>query len=250
MANKSSFFNLCFLLLLVCVSTGCSTLSHLDDPTKHHSADPLQGLNRSIYGFNAAADNIVLRPAAKAYSSVVPRPARIGVNNFFSNLNEPVNLVNNLLQGKGNAALTSGYRFVVNSTVGLLGILDIARLQKIERRREDFGQTLAAWGVKPGPYLVLPFIGPSNLRDGIGGLATNAVYYPINEITDDSGSQVALTVLNIVNQRTFFFTADKVFEEQVDPYVFSKSLFEYNRVRSIYDGDPPKSSIDTDIDDF
>ena len=250
MAGNNSFFNLCLLLVIISLLTGCSTLSNLDDPSRQQSPDPLESVNRSVYAFNTAADNIVLRPTAKAYKKVIPRPARTGVGNFFSNLNEPLYLVNNLLQGKGYAALTSGYRFAVNSTVGLLGLIDIAKLQKIERRPEDLGQTLAVWGVKPGPYLVLPFVGPSNVRDGVGGLATNTVYYPINEITSNQTARIALSVLNIVNQRALFLSADGVFEEQIDPYTFSKSLFEYNRLRSIYDGDPPKSEIDNDIDNF
>ena len=250
MTTYNRLLRLCLLLCIASLSTGCSTLSSLDNPSKHHSADPFESLNRGIYSFNTVADNVVLRPTAKAYKSVVPRPARIGVGNFFANLGEPLNLVNNLLQGKGDAALTSGYRFIVNSTVGVLGVFDIAKLQSIERRHEDFGQTLAAWGVRPGPYLLLPFVGPSNLRDAIGGGISNAAYYPIDAITSNGSAITGLTIANIVNQRTLFLSSDGVFQQQQDPYTFSKSLFEYNRVRAIYDGNPPKSQIDNDIDDF
>ena len=247
MTRSDNWLKLSVLLGVCLVLGGCSTLSALDDPNKHKSPDPFENVNRSIFAFNSAADKKVLRPVAKTYSNVVPRRARIGVKNFFSNLREPLNLVNNLLQGKGNSALTSGYRFVVNSTIGVLGFIDIAKLQKIEVRREDFGQTLASWGVKPGPYIQIPLLGPSNLRDGLGSLASNAVYFPNRIVTDDRAGRVGLSILNGISQRSMFLTGDQALQEQIDPYLFTKTVFEDIRIKAIYDGSPP--GVD-DIDDF
>jgi len=249
MARINSAARLFCLLWIAFLACGCTTLSKTDDPSVQQSADPLVGINRRIFAFNAVADKRVLRPTAKAYSTVVPKRARIGVSNFFANLGEPLNFVNNLLQGKGKAAVTSGYRFAINSTVGVLGLIDIAKLQNIERKREDLGQTFAAWGIKPGPYLVLPFVGPTNFRDGVGALASRSAYYPIGLISDDNGTRIGLTILNIVDTRSQFLNVDQGLSQQVDPYSFVKSVFETNRLNAIYDGDPPENNVD-DIDDF
>ena len=132
------------LLLIQGCSTNSKTISH----EWNTSADPLEGLNRSIYAFNNQADKYILRPVASGYHYVVPDPAEKGVSNFFSNLGEPLSVVNNLLQGKLDGALHSTYRFAVNSTIGLFGLIDVAKYQGVERKHEDFGQTLATWGVK------------------------------------------------------------------------------------------------------
>lgn len=232
------------LLLLV----GCSTLSKNDDPSKHYSSDPFEGFNRKVYALNNVADKAILRPSAKIYDAVLPDPAQKGVGNFFSNLSEPVNVINNLLQGKVDGALTSTYRFVVNSTVGILGLFDVAGAYEVEQKPEDFGQTLAAWGVKPGPYLMLPFLGPSNLRDGPAGLIGNFGIYPINEVSDDTGTRVGLTVLSVINTRAQLLDADSVLDNQLDPYLFLKSAYEGSRVSAIYDGDPPQLKDDDEFD--
>jgi len=236
------------IFLIVCLGSACTTLSKTDDPLAQQSADPLEGFNRGMFAFNGTADKYVLRPVASAYSSTLPKPARIGVSNFFANLGEPLNMVNNLLQGKANGALVSTYRFAVNSTVGVLGLIDVAKYHNVERKPEDLGQTLAAWGVKPGPYLVLPFLGPSNIRDGAGGLVSSAVYYPFNEITDDATGRIALTVLSAVDTRSQFLDIDQALQAQPDPYLFMKSIYETSRLEAIYDGDPPE--LEDDSDDF
>jgi phospholipid-binding lipoprotein MlaA len=231
-------------LLFFCLLTGCSTLSKNDDPNLHVSSDPLEGFNRNVYAFNDAADRAVLRPVAKAYGTVVPDPAQRGVSRFFNNLSEPLNIVNNLLQGKMEGALSSTYRFVVNSTVGLLGFFDVAKSYNVEEKPEDFGQTLAAWGIKPGPYLVIPFLGPSNLRDGVGSAVGTFGYYPINELSDDSGVRLGLTILEVVNGRAALIGTDDVLYQQLDPYLFLKSVYEADRIQAIYDGNPPEPNDD------
>ncbi len=248
--KNRTFIRLSLVVLLLGVASGCTTLSKTDDPSVQRSTDPLEGFNRGVFTFNATADRYVLRPAARAYSSAVPKPARIGVNNFFANLGEPVSIVNNLFQGKVDGALKSTYRFAVNSTIGIFGLIDVAKLQKVERQREDFGQTLAAWGVKPGPFLMVPFWGPTNLRDGFGGIVTNSVYFPINEITDNGGARTGLTLLNVVAGRAQVLNLDKTIESQPDPYLFLKTIYDTNRLNAIYDGDPPRVGDGDPDDDF
>ncbi|RBP53754.1 MlaA family lipoprotein [Arenicella xantha] len=245
---NSKFIRLAFIASGLLFLTSCSTLSSKDSPSKHISSDPFERFNRTAFAFNDKADKIVLRPTAKVYDAVLPDPAKKGVSHFFSNLGEPINIINNLLQGKVDGALNSTYRFVVNSTVGVLGLFDVARSYDVRKKPEDFGQTLAAWGVKPGPYIVVPFWGPSNLRDSFAGAASNLVIYPINEVSDESDTRLGLTVLNVINTRARLLDADAVLANQVDPYLFLKTAYESNRVRAIYDGNPPQLDDDDEFD--
>ena len=220
------------LLLIQGCSTSKKTVSH----EWNTSPDPLEGLNRSIYAFNNKADKYILRPVANGYHSVMPDPAEKSVYTFFSNLGEPLSIVNNLLQGKLDGALNSTYRFTVNSTVGLFGLFDVAKHLGVDRKREDFGQTLAIWGVKPGPYLMLPLVGPTNLRDGISNAISTTAYYPIDEITSSDSGSIGLTALNVINARADLLQFDKTIDGQLDPYLFIKSTFENSRTDSINDG--------------
>ena len=224
---------------------GCSTSNKTVSYEWNTSADPLEDLNRSIYTFNNQAGRLILRPVASNYHSVMPDPAEKGVYNFFSNLGEPLSVVNNLLQGKLDGALHSTYRFAVNSTIGLLGFIDVAKYQGVEKKREDLGQTLATWGVKPGPYLMLPFIGPTNLRDGISGAISTGIYYPIGEITDSSDGRIGLSVLNVINARADLLQFDETINKQLDPYLFIKSTFENSRTKAINDG--VENELDFDL---
>lgn len=226
---------LCFTLL-----GACNTLQKTDDVSVQTSADPWQGFNRKVYAFNDGADRLILKPLAKGYDNVVPKPAKAGIGNFFNNLGEPLNLVNNLLQGKFDRALHSTYRFTVNSTIGVLGLFDVAGRYGVTEKPEDLGQTLAAWGMKPGPYLVLPFFGPSNLRDGLGRIGSSALYYPNSLITDSAQGGLALTALEVIDARAGLLGADSVLSSQLDPYSFLKVAFESDRVKKLYDGDPPE----------
>lgn len=235
------------LILAVPLLNGCTTLKATDDPLSQTSSDPIEGLNRGIYAFNDGTDRLILRPIAKTYDAVVPTSAKQGVSNFFSNLAEPLNIVNNLLQGKWERSLSSTYRLAVNSTVGLLGLVDVASKYDVAPAREDLGQTLASWGVGPGPYIMLPFIGPTTLRDGIGRGATAAVYYPNNNFSDDSGKNVAVTALEIIDLRASLLGADELLQRQVDPYLFLKNAYDQNRLKVIYDDNPPESKEDFDF---
>lgn len=237
------------LLCLLAVLPACSTLSQNDDISAQHINDPLHGFNKAMYKFNETADKYVARPVAKGYDKVVPKPVKSGVNNFFSNLGEPLNIANNLLQGKVDGTLKSTYRFVVNSTVGVLGLFDVAGKLDVEKQPEDLGQTLAVWGVKPGPYLVLPFFGPSNFRDGFGLVGQSVAYSPYNEISDTTSTQVGLYVLNAVNIRVKLLGADQVLDKQLNPYSFMKTAYQEQRINAIYDNNPPEKVVE-DYDDF
>lgn len=219
---------------------GCNTLSVSDSAESQFTADPWQGLNRKVYAFNAGVDKALIRPVSVGYDNVMPDPAQRSVSNFLSNLREPLYAVNNLLQGKVDRALSSTYRFLVNSTVGIAGLFDVAKIHGVEVAREDLGQTLAAWGVKPGRYIMLPFLGPSNLRDLTGFVGETITYYPYDVISDSSATTTGLTVLNVIDIRTGFLGTDSLLDQQLDPYSFLKVAYEENRLDDIYDGDPPE----------
>ena len=237
-------YRLCLISVLLLLSSACTTLKPTDSLDSQRFNDPLEGFNRGVYGFNNVADKVVLKPVASAYHAVVPNVAERSIGHFFKNLGEPLNIVNNLLQGKVDGALNSTYRFAVNSTVGIFGLFDVANAYNVKRSPEDFGQTLAAWGVKPGPYLVLPLFGPSNFRDGFGRVVSTASYYPIDSITDSSRSRLGFLALNVVDGRARLLGADETLENQLDPYLFLKDAYENSRINSIYDGNPPVSDED------
>ena len=245
--KKNKFIYILFIVSLLGLNTGCTTLSPTDDTSRQISSDPLAGFNRTMYGFNKTADKYVLKPVSQSYNYVLPKPVKKSVSNFFDNLAEPLNIVNNALQGKGYRALDSTYRLAINSTIGVLGLFDVATHFKIEEAQEDLGQTFAAWGVKPGPYIMLPLLGPTNLRDGIGRIGETVAYYPNELITDSDGAAISLSALDLIDTRASLLSFDKVLESQVDQYSFIKSAFETNRINKIYDGKPPEA-IEEDID--
>ncbi|MBT8115134.1 MAG: VacJ family lipoprotein [Arenicella sp.] len=240
------------LLLLVVVGlflAGCNTLQQTDDLSRQYSADPWQGFNRGMHKFNETADRIVLKPVATGYSRILPSPAKTGVRNFFNNLSEPLNAANNLLQGKLVRAASSVARFAINSSIGIGGLFDVASgVTNISPANEDFGQTLAAWGVRPGPYLVLPLFGPSNLRDGLGRIGEGIVYYANGELTDSSSGRIGLSVLDAVDTRARLLGTDSLLDAQLDPYAFIKSSYEQNRIQALYDGSPPVSAEQLESD--
>jgi len=235
------------LLLLLGLSAGCTTLKSTDDTSRQISNDPLEGVNRAVYGFNTTADKVILRPVAKAYSYTVPKPVKTSISNFFNNLREPVNIVNNALQGKGYRALDSGYRFLINSSIGMLGLFEVANHYNIKPAREDFGQTLAAWGVKPGPYVMVPFLGPTNFRDGFGRIVQSSAYYAPSIISDSDTTQIALTAVDVVDTRADFLGLDSALDLQLDKYLFFKEAFEADRINKIYDGNAPVQQVEYDF---
>lgn len=207
--------------------------------TTSQSNDPLESYNRAMYSFNDFADDAILKPIAQVYDAVTPDPISLGVSNYFSNLNEVTVILNDLLQLKVGQAFHDTGRFVLNSTVGFAGIFDVAGYAGYEKHDEDFGQTLGVWGVESGAYLVLPFFGPSNVRDSfglIGGFHTD----PIAHI-DHVPTYNELTITRIVDSRYSLLGAKKVLDEAaLDEYAFVRDAYAQRRENLIYDGNPPE----------
>jgi len=218
------------LLLTACAHTG--------GPDAQPDNDPLEPFNRKMFAFNENVDRVVLKPVAKGYRAVVPAQVRGGVGNFFLNLGEPTTIVNDLLQGKFNQAAHDFMRFTINSTFGLLGLLDIATPAGMERHDEDFGQTFSVWGIGKGPYLVLPIWGPSTVTDGIG-LIPEFFYLDPRLALDDSEAYWGSVALNVVDVRARALGASKVMELQLDPYVFRRETYFQQRRSLVHDGAPP-----------
>lgn len=199
--------------------------------------DPLEGWNRGVYGFNESVDKAVFEPVAKGYRAVTNEPVRGGVSNFLSNLNQPVVFANTVLQGKPGAAIETVSRFVLNTTVGIGGVFDPATSLDIPKHREDFGQTLGVWGVGPGPYIMVPFMGPSNLRDSIGG-GIDRAFDPLNyaSFDGDTAVRVARPVVGAVTARESLIEQIDLLREQPEPYVFLRRNYSQQREAAIRDG--------------
>ena len=208
------------VLALVVVS-GCASLP---DGASRDPRDPWEGYNRSMFRFNEAVDTAVLKPVATAYRDVVPQPVRTGVGNFFGNLGDAWSFVNNVLQAKPEGAMSSFWRVVINSTIGLGGVLDPATEMRLERRREDFGQTLGRWGVPDGPYFVLPVLGPSTVRDS-AALPVDFYGSPIGHVSDVAVRN-SLYVLRTVNTRTNLLGVTSVLDyAALDKYAFTRDAY-------------------------
>lgn len=203
-----------------------------------HPKDPLEPLNRATFRFNEVADKYVMRPAAQVYD-FAPLPVKTGVGNFFGNIGDLWIGANNLLQGKFVDGASDGGRFLVNSTVGLLGVFDIATELGLEKHEEDLGQTLGFWGVGDGPYIVLPFLGSSNLRDSVGlyiDLSVDPVWQ-VNEVA----TRNSLSGLRFVNRRAALLGADTTADQAaLDKYGYMRSFYMQYRLNQIYDGQPPR----------
>lgn len=234
-------WRLSVLLLGAALLGGCAS------GPRAHPDDPLEPFNRSMYQFNDALDRGVLKPVATAYREVTPELVRKGVGNFFANLQDAWSFVNNLLQFKGQAAAESLMRFNVNTFLGLAGVLDIASEMGIERRTEDFGQTLGHWGVGPGPYIVLPVLGPSTLRDTVAmpvDVRGDAVSH-----VEDVSVRNSLWALRAVDNREGLLRASDMLEEAaLDRYSFLRDAYLQRRRNDVYDGDPPQEPGEQDPD--
>lgn len=229
-----------FVLLLGLLLAGCAT-----PPNRK---DPLEPLNRAIFGFNEAVDKAVVKPVAKGYETVIPNPFRMMVRNFFSNINDVVIVFNDLLQLKLVQAVADTGRVLVNSTVGLLGLADVAGPIGLEKHNEDFGQTLGRYGIGSGPYLVLPIIGPSSVRDGIG-LAVDRHVDPVFRIDHIPTRNEALA-LKFIDTRSRLLDTEKVLEEAaLDKYEFLRDAYLQRRRNLIYDGKPPPEEEDENAND-
>jgi phospholipid-binding lipoprotein MlaA len=199
--------------------------------------DPIEPFNRGVYKFNDTVDRAVVRPAATVYRDVLPSPIRTGVSNFFYNLQDAWSVVNNTLQLKPEQAGNSLMRFGVNTLFGLGGVLDIATEMRIERSTEDFGQTLGRWGVGAGPYLVLPLLGPSTVRDTAALAVDMQGNLLANAAVPERNSAKALELLD--RRSRLLQATDMLDQVALDPYTFTRDAFLQRRLSAVYDGNPP-----------
>lgn len=219
----------CSALLLL---QACSTVQHAD------ARDPWESMNRSVYNFNEAVDNAAIKPAAKAYKAVLPRPVRTGIHNFLGNLSDVWTLANTALQLKGQATAETFMRITVNTFFGLGGVLDVASEMRLEKRKEDFGQTLGYWGVKPGPYVVLPILGPSTLRDTLA-TPVDMQGDAVQQFNDQAAKNV-LSATRVMDVRSGFLDSlDVIKAAALDPYSFVRDAYLQKRENDVHDGNPP-----------
>lgn len=200
--------------------------------------DPWEPLNQHIFAFNQLFDDWFMQPLAKGYDEVVPPPAKKGVSNFFSNLNDVNVLLNNLLQGKATEAASDGGRIVLNTVFGVAGLWDMAQHVGLEKHNEDFGQTLGYWGVGPGPYFVMPFVGPSTVRDTLG-FGVDMAVTPVSS-PDDPGTRNTLHALRLVDARVDALQLDRMMYG--DPYIFMREAYLQQRAYDVRDGQGMDSS--------
>ena len=223
--------------LVACTSllAGCASLPPGSTPDPK---DPFERYNRAAFSFNDAIDKALLKPISQGYKAVTPSFVQRGVTNFFANLSDIPTFVNDVLQGKGTMAATHLGRLALNTTLGLGGVMDVATPMGLERQREDFGQTLGKWGLGSGPYVVLPLLGPSSVRDAF---ALPADFYldPVYHVSDTTW-RYSLAATRIVQRRASFLDAEKTLKSiELDPYLFMRDAYLSRRRSLIYDGDPP-----------
>ena len=223
--------------------SACATHPHQEPQ------DPWQGVNRGIYTFNDALDRAILKPIAQGYDKVVPKSVDRGIDNIFSNIGDVVVLFNDILQLKIKQSASDTGRLLINSTVGLAGIFDVASPLGMPKHNEDFGQTLGHWGAPPGPYIVLPFIGPSTVRDSIGRLPDGAVNNVVlNAIgIDDLDERLIYSATSIVNTRQGLLGASDLLDNSgADPYTFLRESYLQRRVQLVNDGIAQEEPLDAE----
>lgn len=218
-----------YLLKIAALGVMSVTLSSTASAQQNRVYDPLEPANRAIHGFNTYADAYVLKPIAQGYDYVVPKPAKRGVTNVLNNLRMPVVFVNSVLQGNPENAFSSLWSFILNSTLGVAGVFDFAGANTdLVVHREDFGQTLGSWGVGSGPYLVLPLLGPSNIRDA-GGTFVDFYSDPYNYIDEDRYVIGRIAVEAVDTRYRLLGTIEGIRESSLDPYAAFRSAYHQRR---------------------
>ena len=220
-------------LLAALTLAGCATTDGSGDPR-----DPWEGLNRKTFAFNDALDRAVLKPVAQGYQKVTPEFAQEGVNNFYSNLEDIGTSLNNLLQGKVKQGASDAGRVVVNTVLGVFGLWDVATPMGLEKHDEDFGQTLGWWGVPPGPYFVIPLLGPSSARDAPAKIVDPSWYY--NDYLPDR-VYWGWWGLDKVRTRANLMKGESILDQAaIDRYTFVRDAWLQRRRNQVFDGNPPR----------
>lgn len=209
--------------LIVCVLFSALTLA---EPLTQSERDPWEGFNRKVFVFNDAIDSTVVKPVSKTFRKYVPKPVRSGVRNFFDNLQDVPNLINHVLQADAPDAFVTGGRLILNTTIGIGGLFDVATKVGLDRRETDAGLTLARWGVDSGPYLMMPFFGPSTARDGVGQGIDFFSIYPVSEVNDPA-TRWSLYGLEFTGRRADLLDAEELITG--DRYVFLREAYLQNR---------------------
>ena len=211
--------------------------------TSGNPKDPIEGFNRAMFAFNEGLDTVLIKPVAQGYDAVLPTPVRTGVTNFFGNIADLFIGVNNLLQGKPDQAVSDIGRVLVNSTVGILGLFDVATEMGLEKHDEDFGQTFGRWGVGDGAYVVIPVFGPRTVRD-TAGLVLDVAADPVGNV-DHVATRNSLYTLRFIDTRADLLPADKVIEEAaLDKYAYVRDGYLQRRRNLVHDGNAPREQAD------
>lgn len=231
------------LLTLLLIALNLTACASVKNP---HPADPFESFNRGVFSLNESVDKAALKPLAQGYDYVVPAVGKILVRNFFSNLDDVVVTANDLLQLKFKQGFSDATRVIFNSTFGIFGLLEVTT--RLEKHHEDFGQTLGFWGVPSGPYLMLPLLGPSSVRDATG-VAVDTLPSQMKQITSIPARNAAYA-LRVVDARARFLAAEKFLDDTgLDRYDFLRGAYLERRQSLVYDGDPPKQKYDDSGDD-
>lgn len=209
--------------------------------TSGNPKDPIEGFNRAMFAFNEGLDAALIKPVAQGYDKVLPMPVKTGVTNFFGNIADLFIGVNNLLQGKPDQAVSDLGRVAINSTIGILGLFDVASEAGLEKHEEDFGQTFGRWGAGDGAYVVIPVFGPRTVRD-TAGLVLDMAVDPVGNI-DHVATRNALTALRMIDMRADLLPADKVIAEAaLDKYAYVRDGYLQRRRNLVFDGNAPREA--------
>ena len=238
------------LVVLVMLAAGCANsppASEEGEAPVRAEYDPFEPLNRGMYAIHDTFDRYTLKPIARGYKAVMPEFARRGVTNFSRNLATPRSALNNFLQGKPGPGFTDLSRFLINSTFGIAGFVDIATAEGIPEYDEDFGQTLAVWGLPEGPYLFIPILGPNTLLDAVS--IPVDIYSDLLIHYDNSSVRDKVYGLRLIDLRMRLLTADTLLEDSKDPYLTLRESYLQNRRFQVFDGNPPDTAEEEDLFD-
>ena len=238
--------------LLLAVVAGCATTGPAGQgqgqPQAANPKDPYEPFNRKMFAFNDTLDTYALKPVATAYTKVIPSPVRTGVHNFFGNFSDAWSAVNQLLQGKPDDSARMTMRVMTNTIIGIGGLFDPATSMGLERKAEDLGQTFGRWGMEPGPYLVLPLFGPSDIRDAIALPADS--YVSPSLLVDTTWQKIGVDALGVVDTRANLLGASQMLDDiALDRYSFLRDAYVARRRSLVYDGNPPPEPHSDDDDD-